>query len=158
MRRLFALLGVLTLAGCGIQPSGVVDGGEAPTGLATGPTLYFVDASQHLVAQPRLGGRLGTIADAVALLLSGPGGADDLHTEITAGDVSRTDVAIVPDVIEVRLPLTVDDVTQLGIDQLVCTTLAVHIQSGGSRDVKVRLVFTLTTPESDRLRTCPVIS
>jgi len=158
VRRLIVLLGVLTLAGCGIQPSGVVDAGEAPTGLTAGPTLYFVDGSQHLVAQPRDGGRLGTIADAIALLLSGPGSADNLHTEITAGAVTRTDVAIVPGVIEVRLPLTVGDVTELGIDQLVCTTLAVHIQSGGSRHVKVRLVFTLATPESDRLRTCSVIT
>ncbi|MFB6725732.1 hypothetical protein ACFCV3_36510 [Kribbella sp. NPDC056345] len=158
MRRLLALLGVLTLAGCGIQPSGVSDGGEAPTGLAAGPTLYFVDASQHLVAQPRMGGRLGTIADALALLMTGPGDSGNLHTEIASGGTTRFGVAINPDVIELTVPLTADDVTSLGMDQIVCTAVAVHIQSGGSRSMKVRLVFTLTTPESDRLRTCPLIS
>ncbi|WP_405060757.1 hypothetical protein OG474_03725 [Kribbella sp. NBC_01505] len=158
MRPLLALLAAITLAGCGIQPSGVVDGGEAPTGLATGPTLYFVNASQHLVAEPRQAARLGTIADAVALLLAGPGVSGNLHTEITPDGGARVDVAITPDVIDLRLPLTIDDVTPLGIDQLVCTALAVYVQSGGSRSLKVRLGFTLTTPESDRLRTCPLIS
>ena len=157
MTRVCLVLAVLLLAGCGVQPSGVTDGGEAPTGVAPGVTLYFVDANNNLQPQLRETDRLGTISEAMTLLLSGLHDSD-LHTEIASNAMTRVVVTTAPGVIHLMLPLTIKDVTPLGIDQIVCTALGVHVQSGGSRNTKVRVSFTLSTPESDKQRTCPLIT
>jgi hypothetical protein len=159
VRRIWAALAApaaLLLAGCGVQPSGVTGAGEAPTGVAPGVTLYFVGAHGGLRPQPRETGHLGTIPEALALLLTGPGGSG-LRTEIASVGTTRVVATTAPGVIRLITPLTIQDVTPLGIDQIVCTALAVHVQSGGSRTMKVRVGFTQPTPESDRLRTCPLI-
>lgn len=148
---------VLLLAACGVRPSGVVGGGEAPTGVAPGVTLYFVDAHGDLQPQLRETGRLGSISEALALLLSGPGGST-LRTGIAETTTSRVVVTTTPEVIRLELPLTIQDVTPRGVDQFVCTALGVHVQSGGARTTKVQLHFVQPTPESDVARTCPVIS
>lgn len=157
MRRLWLAVVVALLAGCGVQPSGVTDEGEAPTGVAPGVTLYFVDADGRLRPQPRRTDRLGTIVEAMALLLTGLRDSD-LHTEIAPAGTTQVVVTTTPAVIRLMVPLTVQDVTPLGIDQLVCTALGVHVQGGGSRSTKVRVQFVQPTRESDRLRTCPLIS
>ena len=156
MNRIWWAAAVLFLAGCGVQPSGVSDAGQAPTGVAPGVTLYFVDVHQQLKPQPRPTGRLGTIAEAMALLLSGPGDSD-LHTEIASSTVTQVVVTMTPGVIRLLVPLTIHDVTSLGIDQIVCTAMGVHVQSGGARSMKVQVRFTLPTSESDKERTCPLI-
>ncbi|WP_030158577.1 GerMN domain-containing protein [Glycomyces sp. NRRL B-16210] len=155
MRRIWSAAFALLLAGCGVQPSEVTDGGTAPTGVAPGVTLYFVDEQGALVPSERDTGRLGTIADALALLLTGPGDSD-LRTEIPSGDVTRVTVTVGEDVVELRVPLAADEVTPLGTDQIVCTALAAHVQAGGSAEVKARVHFTLPEPDSDALRTCPL--
>jgi chorismate mutase len=156
--RIWLVVTVVLFAGCGVQPSGVTDGPDAPTGVAPGTTLYFVDAHRNLRAQPRRTGRLGTISEAMSLLLLGvEPGTSDLHTEIAPNAMTRVMVTTTPDVIELFVPLTIRDVTPLGIDQIVCTTLGVHVQGGGSRNMRVRVRFTLATPESDVRRTCPLI-
>ena len=63
-----------------------------------------------------------------------------------------------PGVIQLVVPLEIREVSPLGIDQIVCTALGVHVQGGGSRDMVVRIDFTLDTPESDKRRTCPLIT
>ncbi|XRQ08567.1 hypothetical protein ACN3XK_70740 [Actinomadura welshii] len=156
MKRIWPVLAVLLLAGCGIQPSGVNDGGEAPTGVAPGVTLYFIDANGELRPQPRETRHLGSISEALTLLLTGPGGSN-LRTGIALVDPKRVVVVTTPDAIRLMTPLTIQQVTPLGIDQIVCTALGVHVQSGGSRDMKVQVGFVQPTPESDRLRTCPLI-
>ena len=161
MRRIWlAALGLL-LAGCGVQPSGVVDAGPGPTGVAPGFTLYFVDAREQLRPQRR-GDRLGTITDALALLLSMSAtesvGDPGLHTEITSEGVTRVGVTTSPGLIQLVLPLTAHEVTSLGIDQIVCTALGVSVQSGGSTATRVRLGFTEFTPEPNPARSCPLIS
>jgi hypothetical protein len=145
----------LLLAGCGVEPSGPTPGGEAPTGVAPGVTLYLVDAHHRLRPQLRRTGRLGTIAEAASLLLTGPGDSA-LRTEIAPTAVTQVVVTTEPGVIQLMVPLTVHDFTPLGIDQLVCTALGVHVQAGGSRATRVRVRFTQDTPESDELRTCPL--
>lgn len=157
MKRLWSTAAALLLAGCGIEPSAPAVGGEAPTGVAPGVTLYFVDGRHQLAPQPRRTERLGTISDAMALLLAGPGGSG-LRTEIAETAVTRVGVTIEPGVIQVLVPLTADDVTPLGIDQLVCTALGVHVQGGGSRAMTVRIRFTQPAPGSDARRTCPLIT
>lgn len=156
MKRTWWVVAALLLAGCGVQPSGVTDGGRAPTGLAPGVTLYFVDARGELRPQLRPTGRLGTISEAMALLLSGPGDSG-LHTEIASSTVTRVVVTTAPGVIRLLVPLTIHDVTSLGIDQIVCTALGVQVQGGGARSMKVQVSFVQRTPESDKQRTCPLI-
>lgn len=144
------------IAGCGVRPSGVTEMREAPTGVAPGVTLYFIDAHGRLQPDLRATDRLGTITEAMALLLTEPGGSD-LRTEITLSGVTRVVVDTLPGLIQLRVPLASYEVTPLGIDQIVCTALGVWVQSGGSRSTRVRVIFTLSTPESDRRRTCPLI-
>lgn len=156
MRRLWPVAVVLLLGSCGVRPSGVTDGGRAPTGVARGVTLYFVDAHERLRPELRRTDHLGTVPEAVSLLLSGTGDSD-LHTEIAPVSAPRVLVTTGPGLIRLMTPLAFHEVTPLGIDQLVCTALGVHVQSGGSRTTKVQVRFTLATPESEKRRTCPLI-
>ncbi|WP_330276032.1 hypothetical protein OG205_10685 [Lentzea sp. NBC_00516] len=156
MRRVWFAV-VLLLVGCGVRPSGVADGGEPPTGVAPGVTLYLVNARGQVEPQLRQTSRLGSISEALGLLLTGPGDSD-LRTEIAATPVTRVVVTTTPDVIRLRLPLTAQDVTPVGIDQIVCTALGVHVQSGGARTMKVQVGFTQPAPESEVERTCPLIT
>lgn len=159
MRRTRAVVAVLaaalSLGGCGVQQTGVRLAGEAPTGLGTGVTLYFVDDHGELRAQLRETGRLGTVAEAVSLLLIGPQ-APGLHTEIA--DVGVTRVESVPErgAIGLRLPLAPSDVTPKGIDQIVCTATVSERQRGGAQRARVRLLFTIPDSGSGRERTCPL--
>ena len=161
MKRTWLTSLALLLAGCGIQPSGVTNAGQAPTGLAPGVTLYFVDAHNHLQPQIRKTGRLATISAAVSLLLTGPGLDDSaLHTEIAPvpDGIPPGTVTTAPGLIQLAVPFTSQDVTPVGIDQIICTALAAYVQAGGPKSTKVQLIFTLSTPQSGKLRTCPVIS
>ncbi|MFE0425309.1 hypothetical protein [Streptomyces sp. NPDC058953] len=49
---LTALAAVL-VAGCGVRPTGVLDGGQAPGGLTKGMRMYFVSPTGRLEAVPR---------------------------------------------------------------------------------------------------------
>ncbi|WP_033337773.1 hypothetical protein [Catenuloplanes japonicus] len=157
MRR-FLLIGALAvlLGGCGVRPSGVITTGEAPTGVAPGVTLYFVTEDGALAPQLRETGRLGTIPEALALLLDASPQDAGLHTEIEAHGVTRVVADTEPGLIILRLPLADYELTPRGIDQIVCTTLGVAIQRGEPRTTRVRTTFTLPTPASDPLRTCPL--
>jgi hypothetical protein len=55
------------------------------------------------------------------------------------------------------MPLAAKEVSRRGIEQIVCTALAQHVQSGGSAKATVRILFTISPAGSDRPRTCPVI-
>ncbi|SES07072.1 hypothetical protein SAMN05216188_12124 [Lentzea xinjiangensis] len=155
MKRTWSLA-LLLLAACGIEPSAVEDSSEAPTGVAPGVTLYFLDEWGELRPQLRETGRLGTIAEAVGLLLTGAGHSG-LRTEIAPSSVTRVVVTTTPEVVELAVPLTAGDVTPRGIDQIVCTALGVHVQSGGARTMKAQVRFVQPTPVSDVVRTCPLI-
>lgn len=145
------------LAGCGLEPTGVSDGGDPPTGVAPGVTLYFVDERDRLRPQVRETGRLGPISDALSLLQTPPHDPG-LRTEIGPDQTTRVVVTVTRTVIRLQVPSAFHELTPLGIDQIVCTALGVHVQGGGSRAVTVAIRFTLDTPESDRRRTCPPVS
>jgi hypothetical protein len=153
MRRTWLAALALLLAGCGVQPSGVDDVGQAPTGVASGVTLYFVDARDRLQPQLRETDHLGTISEAMSLLLSGPGSG--MRTQIASTEVTQVFVDTTPDLIRLRVPLAGYEVTPLGIDQIVCTALGVWVQSGGSTTTRVAVSLTSGTGEP---RTCPLIS
>ncbi|WP_026929795.1 hypothetical protein [Glycomyces tenuis] len=156
MRRIWIAAAALLLGGCGIAESGVSDEGPAPTGVAPGTTLYFVDGDGELRATLRDTGRLGTIGEAMALLLWGPGDSG-LDTGIAVVSSSKVEVTVGEQEIELRVPLSAEEVSPLGVDQIVCTALAAHVQSGGSPEATVRIHFTLGEPGSDAPRTCPLI-
>jgi hypothetical protein len=160
VKRIWLTAVALLLAGCGIQPSGVTDAGQAPTGVASEMALYFVDAHNQLRPQFRKTDRLETISDAISLLLTGPGPDSPLQTEIASvpAGIPRGTVTTAPGLIQLQVPFTVHDVTPLGIDQIVCTALAAYVQAGGPKSTKVQVNFTLPTPESARERTCPLIN
>ncbi|MGP4009695.1 hypothetical protein [Streptomyces sp. 4N124] len=157
MRRIWWMLLPVLLTGCGIQPSGVIGAGEPPTGVAPGVTLYFVGADGDLEPRLRRTARLGTISDAVSLLLSGPG-ASGLRTEIAPAGTRQVVVTTASATVRLMVPFTVDEVTPRGIDQIVCTALGVHVQSGGSKDTKAQVQFVQPTPESAEKRTCPLFT
>jgi hypothetical protein len=157
MRWIVPAASALLIAGCGAPPSEITDGMPAPTGVAPGATLFFVDSQQRLQPQQRATGRLGTVTDALSLLLTGPGPDAALHTEIRASGETRVVVDTTADRIMVRLPLARRDVTSLGIDQIVCTALGVHVQGGGSPSATVQLSFTLPGDDPDPPRSCPLI-
>ncbi|MGW0520005.1 hypothetical protein [Crossiella sp. NPDC003009] len=155
MRRL-ALAALLTLTtGCGIPPSTVEDGGEAPTGVSPTVTLYFVDSLGELRRTERDTDRLGSIGEAIALLLTGPGDERGLHSEIARTGNTLVSATTEPGLITLVLPLSRAELTDRGVDQIVCTALGVHVQGGGSATTRVRLRLTL--PGADPLgpRTCP---
>lgn len=150
------LLATAALAGCSLQPTGVSDGGEAPTGIASGPTLYFLGADGALEADPRTTQGLGSIAEALALLLAGPG--DSQQTDIPDGSISRVGVTVSGDVIELTLPLAAYEVTPTAVDQIVCTAIASHVQHGGSTGAQVRVGLTFGDWDREALRTCPLLA
>lgn len=156
LRMLAPLLAVLLAAGCGLRPTGPTDEGRAPTGVASGVTLYFIGGDGELRPDFRGTGRLGTVSDAVSLLITGPGRDSGLRTGIAPVSTTRVTVTTGPDVLTVLVPLAIDEVTPQGIDQIVCTALGVHVQSGGAQDTEVRVGFTTAGRESEELRTCPL--
>ncbi|GHH14806.1 hypothetical protein [Amycolatopsis oliviviridis] len=91
-------------------------------------TLYFVDAQRRLQPDERRSGRLGSIADALALLFSGAAPGQGLHTEIALSALPRVTVTTELGLIQLNLPLARREVSPLGIDQIVCTALGVHVQ------------------------------
>lgn len=157
MRRIALVGPALLLAACSTAPSEITEAAPAPTGVAPGVTLFFVDPEQRLQPQQRSTGKLGTVGEALSLLLTGPGRESPLHTEIDARGASRVYADTTADRITVHLPLTRDDVTASGIDQLVCTALGVHVQSGGPPSTTVQVEFTLPHAEPNPPRSCPVI-
>ncbi|WJV47937.1 GerMN domain-containing protein [Streptomyces flavofungini] len=68
-------LAALLLAGCGVRPTGVLDGGEAAGGLTKGLRLYFVSQAGRLegVSRPSIPAtRFTDPKSVIKLLLNGP--------------------------------------------------------------------------------------
>ena len=157
MTRVLAfLLVVLAAAGCGVRPSGVIPGLDAPAGPEQGtvPTLFFVLGDQVVAVRhpaPAVPGAPGRPrADLISLLAAGPdrdGRGKGLTTQVPA----RLGPATVTESgggLDVRLHADLGGVSTLGVDQIVCTVLMQYPGAswvslhGGSHTV-------------DR-RTCPV--
>ncbi|RZQ65791.1 hypothetical protein [Amycolatopsis suaedae] len=151
MRRLIILAALVT-AGCGIQPTGVLDGGEAPTGVAPGVTLYFVDGRGELRPNLTESGELGDVAGALDLLLrtsDPPGLRSDLRRVSSLGPK----VTVAGDTITVALPLAPGEVGPRGVDQVTCTAAGVRRQAGAREPVTV--VVSFTDGSDGGPRTCP---
>ncbi|PUB30111.1 hypothetical protein C8K30_102493 [Promicromonospora sp. AC04] len=146
--------GALT-SGCGVGPSGVEDGGEAPTGLAGGPTLYFVDDGGRLRPDTRDTGRLGTVLGAIQLLMADVDPTEaGLHSEIPP-TTTRTVVEDAGDYVTIYLPLRSAEISPVGMDQIICTAAAVVAASGrGVADVAIAV---RPTHGDVVTRPCPVV-
>ncbi|GAA4535280.1 hypothetical protein [Amycolatopsis samaneae] len=163
IRRSAVLLGTFgllmaTLTACGVEPSGVLHGGEAPTGVSPTTTLYYLGDQGNLVPDVRRTERLGTVTDALALLMRSSQNTErGLHSAFNtrSADGHSPQVTESDELITVVLPLASYEIGSLGVDQFVCTALGVHRQAGRPADAKV--VVTLTTGERLGPRTCPVL-
>lgn len=158
------VLALLVLAGCGVSSSGPTKAGRAPTGVARGVTLYFLDDHDQLRPDLLPIGRLGSVTDAIGWLLAGPEHGEGLHTGIDPTKVQRAAASFERGVIRLYVPVDISETTRLGIDQFVCTALAAYIQGGGSVETRVQVVFSYEPRQvlrselaSRRLRRCPVI-
>ncbi|TDP95022.1 GerMN domain-containing protein [Labedaea rhizosphaerae] len=128
MTRLLAtLLVVLAVAGCGVRPSGVIPGLEAPAGPRkdTMPTLYFVSPDKkEVVPVDRIAPALPG-ADVLSMLAAGPdedGRGKGLSTQVPR----RAAPAIVTQngtTLEVWLHTDVAGLSKIAVDQIVCTLL-----------------------------------
>ncbi|WP_433871531.1 hypothetical protein [Saccharopolyspora sp. CA-218241] len=156
MRRTPALLAAagLLLSGCGIEPTGVLEGGEAPTGVAPGVTLYFVDEHGRVRPKPTRSGSLGDVTAAVDLLLRvGDRNLAGLHSELPRVSSLGPRATVAGRTVTVALPLAMGEVGPRGVDQVVCTAIGVRRQSGAPAGTKV--VLTFTDGSRTEPRACP---
>jgi len=115
------------LAGCGIQPTGVVDAGQPAGGVLVGGSVYLVGTAGQVEAVPRTGLGGGDVQAAVESLLAGPDDVEraaGFRTALPAGitllSLRRTDTAA-------ALTLSVDPIgfSELALTQLSCTVAAI---------------------------------
>ncbi|MEU6822854.1 hypothetical protein ABZ921_19680 [Streptomyces atriruber] len=138
----------LGLAGCGVQPTGVVDAGEAAGGLTKGLRIYFVSETGRLEGVTRAL-PISEPAAVIKLLMSGPSKAEQQTGLTTLIDSGRFDVTGKGNRITVRTPdlvldpAALDDRNRTG--QLVCSLArarAVLDERGRTRpdDVRVTVI------------------
>ncbi|MEW2295372.1 hypothetical protein ABZ719_22160 [Streptomyces sp. NPDC006743] len=115
---------LLTLAGCGVPTSGVIDAGAPAFGVPARIMVYFVAADGLLRPVPRRtpDEAADPVTAAVRLLLAGPDRSEarTLTTSLPAvpGPVA---VSVGRDVVSVRFPAGVGRLDNLAMEQLTCT-------------------------------------
>lgn len=119
---------LVMLAGCGVQPSGVIRGITPPTGaLAPGATvtLYLVSGGTVVpVTRPT-----GPLSRSQTLILLANGPTDDerargLTTEVPRDAAPFTVTADPSGRVLVSLATSPDELSTVAVDQITCTTLA----------------------------------
>ncbi|MEU6431617.1 GerMN domain-containing protein [Microbispora sp. NPDC046973] len=129
------LVALVAVAGCGVRPSGVITGGDPPSGAvarSTAITLYLVKNGRLSAVTRRFGGRPLFPADTLTLLAAGPTAeeqADGLTSDVppTAGPFSVT--AGPAGHVVVTLSAAAGDLSALAVEQIVCTAAATTPQS-----------------------------
>lgn len=131
MKKLFVLVVLLLVSACGVQPTGVVPAGPAPTlrnpgtnGRGTDVILYFV-LDGRVAPVTRATGTTESVDAALAMLLAGPStdeAADGYVTNLPrrTGQILLTPGS--PAALTFSFPLK--PITAVGINQLVCTAFA----------------------------------
>ncbi|MCZ4507582.1 hypothetical protein O3Q52_05025 [Streptomyces sp. ActVer] len=154
----------LLLSSCGIPSTGVVEAGEAATGIRPAYVLYFVRQDTLLGVRSQVPGTFD-IGTAVELLFRGPDailGRKGLTTELpplASTPTVRTDGARV----SVGLPRGTEPLTRTALSQLTCTIanarLVVSAGSGGGGDTASSTKVTVTIPGAGQAEgsgdTCP---
>jgi hypothetical protein len=127
----FAALGAL--AGCGIQPTGVIEAGVPATGVHPQATvrLYFVSPTGLQSVTRPASGPVGP-QETLDLLLSGPNSAEiarGLTTEL-APPVGVAKVATGTGQVQIVLSTDVSRLTPNGVSQLTCTAANAAAKEG----------------------------
>ena len=129
MKRFLGLFAIVLLAaGCGVRPSGVIVGEEAPSGPAVGSvgntaTVYFVlDGKLAPVSRT---GVSDVYADRVRVLEQGPN--EDERASGYTTELPPTFEPIAIGISEAAIGVNVRELTPNAVSQLVCTVIA----SGG---------------------------
>ncbi|MGW2225171.1 hypothetical protein [Streptomyces formicae] len=145
---------VLTLAGCGVRPTGIVDAGEPASGLTKGLRIYFVSETGRLEGVTRSDEPLREPAAVIKLLMSGPDESERRSGLTTLVHGGRFEVTGDGDRLTVRVfdllldPASVNDRNYTG--QLVCSLAraqAVLDKSGRTRPDDVRVAVRAVPPE-----------
>lgn len=141
MKRALASLAVLALAaGCGVRPTGVLDGGAPASGIPEGMRIYFA-SDQGLRGVSRPDREITDLGAAVKLVMAGPNDAELAAglTDLTAitGEFSAS---ATEGRVTVRLPRTpVTGVAGMAAGQLVCTLSRAETLLHGTRPDAVRV-------------------
>lgn len=149
MRKLLVLAILLLVGGCGIQPTGVIPLGPAPTihNLSSPDlTLYFVSQGR-VVSSTRTTGTALSPADALNTLARGPNQREfsqGLYTELpqVTSDPISVNTRLFP--VQVFVPFSQKELTDVAINQLACTAIAALATSGEVRDNGVGVFLTMT--------------
>jgi len=138
------------MTGCGVRPSGVIGGTEAPHGDAGG-TLLFLVSDGAVVPVVRPAGRPGGLprdpADPFALLAAGPTAderARGLTSEVPAQAVPTDITPDGEDGVTLRLPVDVSELSALAAEQLACTAAPgrpVTLVGGGTSRAPVSCAY-----------------
>ncbi|MEW9528219.1 GerMN domain-containing protein [Microbispora sp. NPDC049125] len=135
-RRMLAagLVSIVAVAGCGVRPSDVIPAGDPPSGRvapATTIILYLVK-NGRLSAVTRPAGRPLFQAGTLALLADGPTAEEHARgftTDVPAG-AGPFSVTVKPaGHLVVTLSIAAGDLSELAVEQIVCTVAATAPQS-----------------------------
>ncbi|WP_406634661.1 hypothetical protein [Amycolatopsis sp. WGS_07] len=148
-----ALVSILALAGCGIQPTGVVPAGNAPAGFQLGTprpqiTLYFVYAGQLSPVQ-RAWARDATPTTVLTELFGGPTALEEkegFYSMLSPGRHVTVDTSAQP--VTVTVAESMKQLYPIGLQQVVCTVSASLVASGQSVERGITVVASDTKLES----------
>ncbi|MFI2641109.1 hypothetical protein [Streptomyces sp. NPDC018610] len=120
-------LTLLTVAGCGVPTSGVIDAGEPAVGASASIEVWFLDDGVPRGVPRRVPAKGDVVAGAVRLLLAGPTAAESA-TLTTSLPAVRGEVGVTTDgdAVSVRFPAGVERLGPLAMEQLTCTVAEAH--------------------------------
>jgi len=141
-RKLAAVLLLLLAAGCGVQPTGAVPAGEAPSipdnrlvvKTPGDATLYFLVRGGLYGSSRSLSGQTGVDA-ALNALLSGPDARESAAGMVTLLPRVTGPVKVWgSDVLTIQVPFAIKGLPELALSQLVCTAVTVtrYSSAGGA--------------------------
>ncbi|MYW89525.1 hypothetical protein G3I59_02485 [Amycolatopsis rubida] len=153
LRLFVAFAAVLALAGCGIQPTGVVPAGDAPGGFQLGAprpqiTLYFVYAGQLSPVQ-RAWARDANPTTVLTELFGGPTRTEEqegFYSTLSPGRPVTVDTSAQP--VTVTVSESMKLLYPVGLQQVVCTVSASLAASGQPVGKGITVVASDTKLES----------
>ncbi|ARX84404.1 hypothetical protein SMD44_03842 [Streptomyces alboflavus] len=152
-----ATLAVVLLAGCGVRPTGVLDGGESAGGLTKGLRLYFVSQAGRLEGVARPGVPASRVTDPKAVikyLLVGPVASErDAGLTTLLGDDGSYDATVDGDRVTVHIPqgaLLGSPVENRNLKgQLVCSIARARAMADGNGTTRTDDVRVTIRPRGD---------
>ncbi|MDT0455083.1 hypothetical protein RM550_04925 [Streptomyces sp. DSM 41527] len=133
---------VLVAAGCGIRPTGVTDGGTAPSGIPTGMRVYFASGT-GLRGVPRPGIKVDDFNVAYKLLLNGPTAQEraDGLTNLVSDEQRQSVTSHRGNVTIDARHYSADFPQDQSTGQLVCTFARAEVLIHGTRPDQVQVTL-----------------